>query len=244
MITRATDTTSSAGGEPGRAGAGDASFLAAPGAPVPDDVRGVVQRALEAVTRAGTTSRVAVTEALDGAARSLSRRVVAEAASPGRVALADERRLRTALADTSSVPSVGSATTAAVALKLAGRFRPLGFLARRTPALLVATAVPAVVASVGRGADEVGMVASHLVHRARAEGVEPDLDRVRRAAVQIASGHPVDPDVEPSHGAVALRWLRRAVRAALPFASGVVSADPVALAEAAAAVDATRLGPR
>ena len=85
----------------------------------------------------------------------------------------------------------------------------------------------------------------HPKHSAALFGLgQDDLDRVRRAAVQIASGHPVDPDVEPSHGAVALRWLRRAVRAALPFTSGVVSADPVALAEAAAAVDATRLGPR
>jgi hypothetical protein len=85
------------------------------------------------------------------------------------------------------------------------------------------------------------LVASHLVVRAREEGIEPDVERVRRAAVQILSGRPVDPEVEPSHGLLALAWLRRAVRGALPFAP---AADPERVAAAAAALDVTRLGAR
>ena len=86
------------------------------------------------------------------------------------------------------------------------------------------------------------MVTSHLVHRAQAEGVEPDLERVRRAAVQIVSHRPVDPETEPSHGRLAVHWLRRAFRAALPFTAGVATADPAGLAREAAEVDVTRLG--
>lgn len=209
---------------------------------VPADVRGVVQTAVDAVGRAGTISASAVTDALEGAGRSLSRRVVTEAACR-RAELADERRLHDSLADKPNVPALGSATTAAVALKFAGRFRRLGILAKRTPAFLLATALPALVASVARGADELGMVASHLAHRARAEGIEPDIERVRRAAVQIVSHRPVDPEAEPSHGALGLIWLRRAFRAALPFTAGVATADPAGLTTAAAAVDTSLLGP-
>jgi hypothetical protein len=208
---------------------------------VADEVGGVVRTALDAVGRAGTLSASAVTDALESAGRSLTRRVVTGAATEGKD-LADPQALQKALADKPRVPALGSATTAAVALKFAGRFRRLGFFAKRTPAFLVATAVPALVASVTRGADELGMVASHLVHRARAEGIEPDLERVRRAAVQIVSYLPVDPEAEPSHGRLVVQWLRRAFRAALPFTAGVATADPAGLATAAAEVDPARLG--
>lgn len=208
---------------------------------VAEDVRGVVQTAIDAVSRAGTLSAAGVTEALDNAGRSLARRVVTGAAT-SRPTLGDRDTLAQALADKPRVTALGSATTAAIALKFASRFRRLGFLARRTPAFLVATAVPALVASVARGADELGMVSSHLVHRARAQGVEPDLERVRRAAVQIVSHRAVDPEVEPSHGALAVLWLRRAFRAALPFTAGVSTADPEGLASATAEVDPTLLG--
>ena len=209
---------------------------------VPEDVRGVVQTAVDTIGRAGTLSVSAITDALESTGRKLGRRVVTEAAGR-RPELADERTLRAALADKPHVPALGSATTAALALKLAGRFRRVGFFARRSPAFLVATAVPALVASVARGSDELGMVAAHLAHRARSEGVEPDIERVRRAAVQIVSHRPVDPEAEPSHGGLALLWLRRAFRAALPFTAGVATADPAGLARAAGAVDTSLLGP-
>jgi hypothetical protein len=206
-----------------------------------DDVGGVVRTAVDAVGRAGTISASALTDALESAGRSLARRAVAGAATEGKD-MADPAALRTALADKPRLPALGSATTAAVALKFVSRFRRLGFLATRTPAFLVAAAIPAFVASVTRGADELGMVASHLVHRARAEGVEPDIGRVRRAAVQIVSRRPIDPETEPSHGALVLQWLRRAVRATLPFTAGVATADPEGLARASAELDTARLG--
>jgi len=247
MAPQARDTTNGPGHRSSdRAAIGEAIDAAA-GNPaltdpaVADDVGGVVRAALDAVGRAGMISASAVTDALESAGRSLSRRVVTGAATEGKD-MADPRTLQAALADKPRVPALGSATTAAVALKVASRFRRLGFLAKRTPAFLVAAAVPALVASVTRGADELGMVASHLVHRARAEGVEPDIERVRRAAVQIVSRRPVDPETEPSHGGLALQWLKRAFRAALPFTSGVATADPEGLAAAAAEVDTSGLG--
>jgi hypothetical protein len=205
------------------------------------DVRAVVQEAVDAASRAGTVSAAGVSDALENAGRSLARRVVTGAASV-RSELADPARLQQALSDKPAVTALGSATSAAMALKFAGRFKRFGFLAKRTPAFLLATAVPALVVSVTRGADELGMVSSHLFHRARAEGIEPDPERVRRAAVQIVERRPVDPETEPSHGVLAFHWLKRAVRAALPFTSGVATSDPEGLASAAAAVDVRRLG--
>ena len=205
------------------------------------DVRRVVQAAVDAVARAGTISAAGVADAVETAGRTLTRRVVSDAASahPG---MADRHALARALADRPKVPTLLGATGAAMALRLAGRFRRLGFLARRTPAFLLAAAVPALATSVSRGADELGMVASHLILRARAQGVEPDIERVRRAAVQIVARRDVDPEAEPSHGAMVFGWLRRAVRAALPFTAGVATADPEGLAAAAAEVDPAVLG--
>jgi hypothetical protein len=236
----ATGTDETRGARTGDAPAGDDTGRQG-GDAVADEVRGVVQTAVDAVTRAGTVSASGVTDALESAGRSLTRRVVAGAATE-RNAMGDRDALARALGDRPRLPALGSATTAAVALRFASRFRRLGFLARRTPAFMLATAVPALVASVSRGADELGMIASHLVHRARAEGVDADLERVRRAAVQIVSHRPVDPEVEPSHGALVVQWLKRALRAALPFTAGVATADPEGLASAAADVDPTRLG--
>jgi hypothetical protein len=209
---------------------------------VAEGVQGVVQAAVDALTRAGTVSAAGLTDALERAGRSLSRRVVTDAADVHQ-GLASRKELARALADKPAVGPLASATTAAMAVRFFGRFRRLGFLAKRTPTFMVAAALPAVYASVTRGANELGMIASHLTHRARAAGVEPDPERVRRAAVQIVSRRPVDPEVEPSHGALAIQWLKRAVRAALPFTAGVATADPRGLAAAAADVDVTLLGP-
>ena len=136
----------------------------------------------------------AVTDALESAGRSLARRAVA--APSRRPELADQRKLQDALADKPGVTALGSATTAAVALKFAGRFRKLGFLAKRTPYFLIATAVPALIAfGHPRRPEQLGMVAAHLSHRAQAEGVEPDIERVRRRG-PIVSYRPVDPNRE------------------------------------------------
>jgi hypothetical protein len=229
-----TDATGAAG-RAGPAGEADESGVA-------HEVRALVRSGLDAMARAGELSAASVTDALENGGRSLARRVVTAAARDGDAELADRGRLEKALADKPAVTALGSATTAAMLVKFAGRFKRLGFLAKKTPAFLAVAAVPAVVASVTRGADELGMVASHLVHRARADGVEPDLERVRRAAVQIVSGRAVDPETEPGHGPVVVRWMRRAVRAALPFTAGVATADPRGLAAAAAEVDTATLG--
>jgi hypothetical protein len=204
------------------------------------EVQGVVQAAVDALGRAGSASAGALADAVEGAARSLTRRMVVDAiASPRGVE--DREALARALAARPVSPALAGATIAALGLRLARRVRRLGFLARRTPLWLVATAVPALVASVSRGADELGLVASHLVLRARAKGIEPDPERVRRVAVQIASRRAVDPKQEPRHGPLVVSWLRRAFRAALPFTSGVATSDPEGLAAAAADVDPTLL---
>jgi hypothetical protein len=208
---------------------------------VADEAAGLVRSALEAVSRAGMISAGALGDALDGAGRSLSRRVVADAAASRR-SLPDRESLARALSSRPPTPVLAGATAAALALRFASRFKRLRWVAKRSPMWLLATAVPALVASVTRGADELGMVASYLVGRARAAGVEPDLERVRRTAVQIVSHRTVDPEDEPSHGRLAVSWLRRAARAALPFTAGVATADPEGLAAAAADVDPATLG--
>jgi hypothetical protein len=205
-----------------------------------DEVLRVVQAAVDALGRVGGASVGALADAVEGAGRALTRKMVGDALTSPR-AMGDRETLARALAERPVGPALAGATVAALGLRLAGRIRRLGFLARRTPLWLLATAAPALLASVSRGADELGLVASHLVLRARAKGVDPDPERVRRVAVQIASRREVDPEQEPSHGPLVVSWLRRAFRAALPFTTGVATSDPGGLAAAAAAVDPTRL---
>jgi hypothetical protein len=206
------------------------------------DVRGVVEGALSAVGRAGTISAASVADAVEGAGRSLSRRVVSAALAERR-SVSGREDLAHALAEKpTSSPLLASGTAAAMATRVVSRFGPLRFLARRTPMWLLAGAVPALIASVARGSDELALVASHLATRARAQGIEPDPERVRRVAVQVLSESEVDPEREPRHGALVVRWLRRAARAALPFTAGVATADPDGVASRAASVDPALLG--
>jgi hypothetical protein len=203
---------------------------------IAQDVREVVGATVGAIARAGTVSAANVADAVENAGRSLTRRVVTGALDTPRP-LRDRHQLAQALAERPSTPILASATGAALMARSLSRFRVLNFLTRRTPMWIAAGLVPALVASVSRGADELGMVASHLAHRTRAEGIEPDPERLRRAAVQVLSGAPIDPDVEPGHGALVVAWAKRAVRAALPFASGVTTRDPEGLADIAANID-------
>lgn len=203
-------------------------------------VRDLVRTAVTSVGRAGVGSLAAVGDAAEGPGRALAGRIAASAVARPRP-VAERAALVGALSRGPTAPLLGGSTGAAAVVKVAGRVGPLRFLARRTPLWLVVTAVPAVHASVSRGAEELALVASHLVHRARAAGQEPDPERVRRAAVQIASGTAVDPGVEPRHAALAVAWVQRAVRATLPFSAGVATRDPGCLARAAAAVDPATL---
>ena len=93
-----------------------------PGVPsdpaVAEEVGGVVRAAVDAVGRAGTISASAVTDALESAGRSLTRRVVTGASAEGKD-MADPLALEKALADKPRVPALGSATTAAVCRAIA-----------------------------------------------------------------------------------------------------------------------------
>ncbi len=207
-----------------------------PGPRPPQDdgaVKAVVHALKSALGRAGTLTATGLGEAVEAPARALTRRA-AEAAVAAPRPLADEKALARALAAGPGSPALGSATAAAMATRVAQRFGPLKFLARRTPLWVVAAAGPAIYSSVTRGGDEVGMVASHLVHRTRAAGMQPDPERVWRAAVQLVSGTTVDTGVDPRHGSLVLSWLKRAVKSALPFGAGVATRDPASLAAAAA----------
>ncbi|MGI8684880.1 MAG: hypothetical protein ACR2MO_07305 [Acidimicrobiales bacterium] len=215
--------------------------------PGPDDtgvgaaVRAMVRTAIGAVGRAGSTSLSAAGDVLEVPGRALAGRIAASAVSHPRP-VAERPDLVNALEENKRSPLLGGATGAALATRVARRVGPLRFLARRTPMWLAITAVPAVHASVARGAEELAVVASHLVHRARAAGVQPDPERVRRAAVQLLSRVPVDPSVEPRHAPLATAWLQRALRATLPFSPGVATRDPGSLARATVSVDPATLG--
>lgn len=52
----------------------------------------------------------------------------------------------------------------------------------------------------------------------------------------------MDPDTEPRHAPLAVAWLQRALRAALPFSFGVATRDPGPLARAVSAVDPAAIG--
>lgn len=203
-------------------------------------IRDLVRVGMGAVIRAGSLSVGLVGDTLEGPGRTLASRITTGAVRNPRP-VADPADLAAALEDRPRSPLLGGATGAALAARVAGRVGPLRFLARRTPLWLVVTAAPALHASVAHGAEELALVASHLVHRARINGLEPDPERVRRAAVQLLSGAAVDPGTEPRHGPLALAWLQRALRATLPFSSGVATRNPLLLARAASAVDSGSL---
>lgn len=205
-------------------------------------VRGLVGEVLAAVGRAGRLSLTGAGDALEGPARAVARRSTAAATSQP-AAVADHAALAKALAEKPRSPLLGGASATALAARVARRVGPLRFVARRTPMWLVAALVPALHASITRGAEELRLVASHLHHRARAAGVAADRERVRRVAVQVMTGQLVDPDREPRHAGLATAWLQRALRATLPFAEGVRTRDPEGLAGAAAGVDVQSLAP-
>lgn len=207
------------------------------------DVAALAQAVVDLVGRRSTGGATSALDAVEGAARSLVRRLVSAAIEAPRP-VEDRQRLAKALRKRPPSPALGGATAVAFGTKVARRLGPARFAARRTPLWFAVTAVPAVYASITRGAEEVTLVTSHLVLRARAAGIEPDPERLRRVVIQLLTGRDARPDHEASHGPLALAWGRRALRAALPFASTVSTKDPDGLAAAAAAVDPHLLEPR
>lgn len=221
------------------------STLSRPAAttPEPDDdggVGAVVRSAVGAARRAGSFTASGVADALEAPLRALSRKAVAGAlAQPQPVS--NTTRLAEALGERPKSPLLGGATATALATKVARRFGPLRFLAKRTPMWILAAAVPALTASIARGRNELELVASHLVHRSRAAGIEPDPERVRRATVQLVSAGTVDPGVDARHAPLAVAWVQRGLRSTLPFAAGVSTRNPEGLAAAASAVPVAHL---
>jgi hypothetical protein len=204
------------------------------------DANAILRAAFDAFRRGGRITANALADAVDGAARVLVRRVINGVLDDPQP-VPSEQALADALASRSEPPALGQATAAMLAARLARRLGPWRGLFGRTPMWLVAAAVPAFYTSIVRGADELELVASHLVHRARAAGVEPDAERLRRMSVQVLSGDAADPGAEPRHGRLAVRWMRRAGRAVLPFSRGIATRDPVGIAAAAAAVPPSAL---
>ena len=190
--------------------------------------------------RATRAASSGLSSGVDAAARTLARRVVKGAMADPHD-LPDRDTLARALASTDTGPMIGGAAVAALAMSLTRRLKGATFALKRTP-LWVATAVgPPLYQSVNRGAQELGLVASPLVVRARRAGIEPDPERVRRVAVQILTGDPVDPTSEPRHGQLGARWLKRAARAAMPLTGDVRTRDPRGLAPIAAGVPTSSL---
>lgn len=208
------------------------------------EVGALARSVVDAFGRGPSKASASALEVVESAARALERRVIERAIEEPRP-VEDRRRLARALRQKSGVSAaMGGATAAAIGSRIARRLGPARMVARRSPLWLVASTAPAVYSSISRGAEELTLVASHLVHRARKAGIEPDPERLRRVAVELLSGQEIRPDHEPSHGPLAMAWTRRAVRAALPFGSSVRTKDPDGVARAAAEVDPADVGPR
>lgn len=130
----------------------------------------------------------------------------------------------------------GSLATLLASSALAGRTIRLG--ARRLPAIAAVTGSATALTIVARGLREVRLLASHLVHRARAEGIEVDAAALRSIVLQIY----LRPDDAPSREAppsmltarVASGWVRRATSSVLPFVPERVGGPAVARWVAAA----------
>ena len=197
---------------------------------------GELAQILVTTIRKGPGAATSALDVVEGAARALVRKVVQDALAEPRP-VEDRRRLAKALRAKSSGPALGASTAVAFGTRLARRMGPARFAARRTPLWLAVTALPSVYASITRGTEELTLVASHLVHRSRSVGIDPDPERLRRVVVQVVTDRPVRPGEEPTHGPLAWAWARRAVRASLPFASGVATRDPDGVARAASQVD-------
>ncbi len=151
----------------------------------------------------------------------------------------DLRELQAALSQRSSIPFDG---TGAVIITKAvlSRVGPLRVLARRTPWLMAATAVPDMYSALARGREEVAIVSSFLVNRAGGAGADIDPERLRRVTVQLLQRRRVDPETD-SDAVLVSSWIRRALKSALPFVKGGVTPHPKRIAAAAATVDPSML---
>lgn len=172
-------------------------------------------------------------------AKALSARIVQRSLQDP-LPICDARELHEALSQKSSLPfdSTGAAMVTKAVLSRVG---PLKLLARRSPWFLAASVVPDVYSALARGRDEVAVVSSFLVNRAKRGGDDLEPERVRRVTVQLLHRRKVDPETEPDDADLVSSWIRRALKSALPFVKGGVTPHAKSIAAAAAAVDPSLL---
>lgn len=212
--------------------------------PARDDVVAVVRAVLARTREAAGGGADVLGSGVDDAVRALVVRRV-QRAFDGRSAPATAADVVLALtADgTSNVRRAGSAGA------WMARGRAARVLGGRTPVGLALRFGPGLYEAISGSLRGLDAAASHLVARAREQGLEPDPVRVRNAVVQALSGQPVDPDGEVDHSALVRLWLADAGRRMAPFGLGRIAGltrgrTPEAVAAALASVDPKRLRAR
>ncbi len=200
---------------------------------------GVVQAVTSTLAKGGQASAGAVSRSAEGAATTLTGRVIRSALAQPRT-IDDTTELARALVTRPTGASLAGPVVA-MAARAASKFGALRFLTRRTPMWLLASLVPALWSAMARGTNELSALASYLALRARSEGIEPEPGRLETAVVQLALGQPVDPGLDVRHGPLVLRWLGSGAWGVLALGNRGRS-DPRRLAAAASAVPPSILG--
>jgi hypothetical protein len=144
----------------------------------------------------------------------------------------------------SNKTGAASIATLLTATRMARRTVSIG--ARRIPVLAAATGTATALATFAGGFRELRMLASHLVHRARFEGVEVTPTALRTVTLQLylRPGEAPRVDTPPTLllPRIASRWVRTAAAEVLPLVPTSLSRPSVdKLVDAAAAVDVTLL---
>jgi hypothetical protein len=200
---------------------------------------GVVQAVVGTLSKGGQASAAAVSRSTEGAATTLTKRVIRNAVAQPRD-LGNTASLTQALATRPSGATLAG-PVAAMAARAASKVSALRFLTKRAPMWMLATVVPALWSAVARGTNELSALASYLTVRAQSEGVVPDPARLETTVVQLALGQPVDPDAGIRHGPLVLRWLGTGAWGVFAMGNRGRS-DPRRLAAAASAVPVSILG--
>lgn len=217
----------------------DEVALAAPGqAHSPQAVDAGLVDVLRSFVRSSVSFGRHPGESLERLAQSLCSRIVHQSLDHPRP-IRDLPELQAALAQKSR--SFDSTGVAVVTKAVLTRIGPMKFLARRTPWLLAASAVPDMYSSLVRGREEVAIVSSFLVHRAGDADTDVDAERLRRVTVQLLLRRKVDPGAEPDDADLVSSWARRALKSALPFVKGGGTPHSRAIAAAADTVDPSLL---
>ena len=162
---------------------------------------------------------------------------------PSPVASRDE--LAEALESTrTSKGGAASVATLLAATRVARRTVSIG--ARRIPILAAATGTATALTTFAGGFRELRMLASHLVHRARAQGVDVTPTALRTVTLQLylRPGEAPRVDDPPSMllPRIATRWVRTATAEVLPLVPTSISRPSVEkLVDAATSVDVALL---